>query len=163
MALVTALNLSHLASARNGFMSPKIKKFLQSWAINTLAVLVAVSILPGIRYERPLDLFIASLLLGILNAFVRPILLLVALPLLIFSLGLFIFVINALLLYLVGSILPGFHVDGFWWAFGGALIISAVSLILNVVTGANKTRVEVRRHKGPPASGPGGDGPVIDV
>jgi putative membrane protein len=145
-------------------MSPKVKKFLQSWAINTLAVLMAVSILPGIRYDKPIDLFIASLLLGILNSFVRPILLLVALPLLIFTLGLFIFVINALLLYFVGTILKGFHVDSFWWAFGGAIIISIVSLILNGFTGNGKARIQVLRgRRPPPKSDGGGDGPVIDV
>lgn len=145
-------------------MPPKLKKFLQTWAINTLAVLVAVSILPGISYDKPLDLFIASLLLGVMNAFVRPILLLMALPLLIFSLGLFIFVINALLLYFVGTILPGFHVESFWWAFGGALIISIVSLVLNVLTGNTRSHVKVQRGQQPPRSdGPGGSGPVIDV
>lgn len=144
-------------------MSPKIKKFLQTWAINTLAVLVAVSVLPGIRYDRVIDLFIASLLLGILNAFVRPILLLLALPLLIFTLGLFIFVINALLLYFIGTILSGFHVENFWWAFAGAFIVSTVTFLLNVLTGNSKGRVEVQRSHRPPDNGPGGQGPVIDV
>jgi putative membrane protein len=145
-------------------MSPKLKKFLQSWLINTLAVLVAVSILPGIRYDKPVDLFIASLLLGILNSFVRPILLLVALPLLIFTLGLFIFVINALLLYFVGTILKGFHVDSFWWAFGGAIIISIVSLILNAFTGGGNARIQMHRGRRPPPNSGGDDsGPVIDV
>ena len=77
-------------------MSPKVKQFFLSWIVNTLAVAVAAMILPGINYDKPIDLFLASLLLGILNAFVRPLLLLMALPLLIFTLGLFIFVINAL-------------------------------------------------------------------
>ena len=83
-------------------MQPGTKKFLQflkSWAINTLAVAVAVEIMHGhIRYAQPKDLLLAALLLGILNAFVRPILMLIALPLLIFTLGLFMLVINALLL-----------------------------------------------------------------
>jgi putative membrane protein len=145
-------------------MSPKLKKFLQSWVINTLAVLVAVWILPGIRYDKPVDLFIASLLLGILNSFVRPILLLVALPLLIFTLGLFIFVINALLLYFVGTVLKGFHVDSFWWAFGGAMIISIVSLLLNGFTGSGSTRIQIQRGRRPPPKSEGdGGGPVIDV
>jgi putative membrane protein len=88
---------------------------------------------------------------------------LIALPLLLFTLGLFMFVINALLLFLVGSILKGFHVHTFWAAFWGALIISIVSLVLNTVTGTGKARVEIRRGGGPP-KGPGtGNGPVIDV
>lgn len=140
-------------------MSPKLKRFLGSWAINTLAVAVASCIVPHIRYDRITDLLIASLLLGILNAFLKPFLMLIALPLIVFSAGLFMFVINALLLYLVGSILKGFHVDTFWAAFGGAFIVSVVSVVLNFLTGMNRARVEIRR-RGPP---PGGNGPVIDV
>ena len=144
-------------------MPPKLKKFLQSWAINTLAVLVAVVVLPGhIRYDKPLDLLMASLILGILNAFLRPVLMLLALPLLILSLGLFMLVINALLLYFVGWFVPGFHVAGFWWAFLGALIISLVSLVLNTLTGSGKSRIVFHRRKGPPDSH-NDDGPIINV
>ncbi|HZT21800.1 MAG TPA: phage holin family protein [Verrucomicrobiae bacterium] len=133
--------------------------FLQSWLINTLAVLVAVVLLRGhITYQRWSDLFLASLLLGILNVFVRPILMFLALPLLIFTLGLFTLVINALLLYFVGVLLgPHFQVDSFGFAFLGALIISVVSMALNVLTG--NTRVTVRRR--PPRNPDGG--PTIDV
>ena len=77
-------------------------RFLDVWLINTLAVLIAYYIVPGIHLNRWSDLLIASALLGIINAFIRPILMFFALPLLIFTLGLFTFVINALLLYSVG-------------------------------------------------------------
>lgn len=145
-------------------MSPKLKRFIQSWIINTLAVALVVYVVPGIHYEKPLDLLVASLLLGILNAFLRPILLLLALPLLIFTLGLFILVVNALLLYFVGFLLrPHFYVDSFWAAFWGALIISVVSLLLNSLAGTGSSRVEFRRGRRPPGAGPGGRGPFIDV
>jgi putative membrane protein len=151
---------------------PRFKKFLQSWVINTLAVVVAALIVrERIHYETPLDLVVASLLLGILNAFLRPIMLLLALPLLIFTLGLFMLVINAVLLYFVGWLLPGFHVDGFWAAFWGALIISIVSVALNILTGSGRTRArfEFRGGRHPPdgprrgGGGGSGSGPVIDV
>lgn len=153
-------------------MPSKLKKFVQSWLINTLAVLVAVSLVQGIRFPdhtllaRVFWAFTTSLLLGILNAFIRPILMFLALPLLIFTLGLFMFVINALLLYLVSILLqPHFVVDGFWAAFWGALVISFVSLVLNGLTGTGGTRIQVRRerrrrHRN---SGGGDDGPVIDI
>lgn len=147
-------------------VQPGFKKFLQSWVINTLAVLVAVFVLrPRIDYNTIPDLLVASLLLGILNAFLRPIMLLLALPLLIFTLGLFMLVINALLLYFVAWLLPGFHVQGFWSAFWGALIISIVSMAVNVLTGNTKARVQVNRGRRRPPNepGPGGSGPVIDV
>jgi putative membrane protein len=143
-----------------------VKKFLQSWVVNTLAVLLAVYIIPGIRFKDDSlwTPFVASLVLGILNAFIRPILMLWALPLLIVTLGLFRLVINALLLYFVGVLLGEyFQVDSFWAALLGALVISIVSLLLNLLTGGGRSRVQVERHYRPPGSDRGGDGPVIDV
>jgi len=143
----------------------KLVRFLQSWIINTLAVALAVLILRGhIHYETNLDLVLATLLLGILNVFVRPILMLIALPLLIFTLGLFMLVINALLLYFVGSLLqPHFRVDSFGYAFLGALIISVISVALNVLTGNARVTVQRRRPPPPDKSDDDGNGPVIDV
>ena len=141
-----------------------MKKFIQSWFINTLAVLVAVYLVSGIRYRQPLDLFVASLVLGILNAVIRPFLMFLTLPLLIFSLGLFTLIINAVLLYFVGYILrPHFYVESFWSAFWGALIISVISGILGAITGVGKARVRVERRRRPPNSDRNGGGPVIDI
>jgi len=141
-----------------------MKKFFQNWLICTLAVLVAVYLVPGLRYEKTVDLLAASLLLGILNAVLRPLLLLLALPLLIFTLGLFFFVINAALLWLVGALLkPHFVVEDFWSAFWGALLISLVSGVLNIVTGNRSSRVVVRRQKPTQRPRDDGGGPVIDV
>ncbi len=143
-----------------------MKRFLQSWLINTLAVLLAVYLVKGIGYRQPLDLVVASLLLGILNALLRPVLLLLALPVLIVTLGLFTIVINAGLLYLVSALLsPNFHVNDFRAALWGALVISIVSVILNAVTGTGRARIQVKRQRRPPDRGPGaeGGGPVIDI
>jgi putative membrane protein len=143
----------------------RLLHFLGNWVINTIAVWVAVEILHGhITCQSRSDLLLAALLLGLLNAFVRPILLLLALPLLIFTLGLFTLVINAVLLYFVGALLrPHFQVDSFTFAFVGALIISLVSIALNALTG--NARVSIRR--GPPPSPPSSGGKsgndVIDV
>jgi putative membrane protein len=147
-------------------MPPKLKKFLQSWLINTLAVLLAVYIVPGLEFKDHsiLTPCVTSLVLGILNAFIRPIMDFLALPLLIVTLGLFRLVINALLLYLV-SVLLGHHfeVRNFWSAFLGALVISVVSLILNTMTGTGNSRLVIQRRKRPPGSDDEGSGPVIDV
>ncbi|MEO7300934.1 MAG: phage holin family protein [Verrucomicrobiota bacterium] len=141
-----------------------MKSFLKRWLINTLAVLVATYAIPGIRYESPLDLFGAALVLGILNAIVRPLLLFLSLPLLVFTLGLFMFVINAFLLLLVSRILgeSHFHVTGFGAAFFGGLVISLVSLILNSLTRSGDSRISVKRGKTSPRDDDSG-GPVIDV
>ena len=146
-------------------MSPVLKAFLQRWIINILAVLVATQMVDGIKYKTPTGLIVATLVLGILNAFVRPVMMLLSLPLLVFTLGLFTLVINALLLYFVGHVLDSFQVDSFRAAFWGALVISIVSLFLNSLTGTGQSRIEVRRKKGavPPADQDGSNGPVIDV
>jgi putative membrane protein len=144
----------------------RLLRFLQSWVINTLAVWVAYYIVPGIHFGQNsgfLAPFIASFVLGMLNAFIRPILMLLALPLVLFTLGLFMFVINALLLYFVGVLLsPYFQVDSFGAAFLGAIIISVVSIALNALTGAGNTRVTFQHRPRPPKSDRD-DGPVIDV
>jgi len=81
-------------------LKPGLKRFVQSWLINTLAVLVAVLVLPGLRFENKSFLapFVTSLVLAVLNAFLRPFMLFLARPLVIFSLGLFLIIINACLL-----------------------------------------------------------------
>jgi putative membrane protein len=142
-----------------------VKRFFKRWAINTLAVLLAVYVVPGIHFKdhSVWTPFVASLVLGILNAIIRPVLMLLALPLLVVTLGLFTLVINALLLYFVSFLLePYFMVDSFGAAFFGALIISIVSMLLNLLTGGSRARVQFQRQRRPPDSGDG-RGPVIDV
>src|SRR5208337_1393747 len=130
--------------------SKKFLRFLGNWAINTIAVLLAYYIVPGIHFGRGSSFlvpFVASFILGMLNAFIRPILMLLALPLLLFTLGLFMLVINALLLYFVGVLMgPHFQVDSFGFAFLGAIIIGIVSIALNALTGLGGARVTVRHR-----------------
>lgn len=144
-------------------MSVRLKTFLQRWLVTTLAVLIAVVIVPGIDYESVFDLFLASLVLGVLNALIRPVILWIALPLVILSLGLFVLVINAVILHLVGRLLPGFHVAGFWPAFFGGLIISAVSVAVNALAGTGRTRFIIRWHRRPPERENNNSDHCIDV
>jgi putative membrane protein len=143
-------------------MPSRLKSFLQRWLITTLAVLVAANIVRGIGYDNVVGLLIASLLLGALNAFVRPIMLTLALPILVVTLGLFILVINALLLYFVGWLVKSFHVASFGAAFWGALVISLVSLVANFLTGTGQVRIQGRERR-PKSDKNDSDGPVIDV
>ncbi|MEO8206220.1 MAG: phage holin family protein [Chthoniobacterales bacterium] len=106
--------------------------FLIRWAVTTIAVYCATLIMPAtIHYDTTGALLGASLLLGIINALIRPVLLLLSLPFILVTLGFFILVINALLLLFVSSVIPSFHVDGFWGAFFGAIIISIISWIFS--------------------------------
>ncbi|MFZ4777158.1 MAG: phage holin family protein [Terrimicrobiaceae bacterium] len=120
--------------------------FLIRWFVTTVAVFVAGKIVPGISCEPIGALLGASLLLGIINAFVRPLLLLLSLPFIILTMGLFIFVVNALLLMLVSTLIPPFHVDGFWSAFFGAIIISLVSWILSSFFRTSDGRIHAITH-----------------
>jgi len=123
-----------------------MKQFVLRWAVTTIAVMVASSVIRGIHYDTVAALIGASLLLGILNAFVRPFLLILSAPLILLTLGLFIFVLNGLLLLLVHTVVIGFHVDGFWSAFWGAIVISVVSWILSAFFRGSDGRVHVLTH-----------------
>lgn len=106
--------------------------FILRWMVTTIAVFAAERLLPGIRCESVGALLGASLLLGIINAFVRPVLLLLSLPFILVTMGVFILIVNALLLLFVGAVIPAFYVDGFGNAFFGAIIISIVSWLLSI-------------------------------
>jgi len=140
-------------------VSPRFGEFLQRWLVTTVAVLVADLLLPGISYDVPSSLFLASLLLGLLNAFVRPVLVFFSLPFVLLTLGFGLLIINALLLLLVGSVIRGFKVDGFVSALLGALIISLTSVVMNVLLGRGPSVRRVKPPKDPDSDG----GPVIDV
>ncbi len=147
-----------------------VRDFLHQFVVGTFAVLVAVNVVPGITFDTPLHLLLASLVLGALNAFLRPFLLLGCLPLLILTLGLFLMVINAMLLLLTAKLVDGFDIEGFWSAFWGALVISIVTLIANTFTGRGDSQMSFRRAKLRDGQSnrqtprhDDDDGPVIDV
>src|SRR6202047_4543925 len=123
-----------------------MRHFVFRWIATTVAVMVASSIMHGIRYDTVGSLITAALLLGIFNAFVRPVLLILSAPLILVTLGFFILVVNALLLLLVPSIVSGFHVDGFWSAFWGAIIISVISWLLSAFFRGSDGRIHVLTH-----------------
>jgi putative membrane protein len=141
-----------------------MKSFFKRSLITGLAVWLSANMVPGITFT-PEGLILAILLLGVLNAIVRPVMVLLSLPLLIFTLGLFILVINAVLLYWVGHLLqPNFTVDSFGSAFWGSLVISLVSLVLNSLTKSGDSRIQFHPDKPMPPRPPKDDGgPVIDV
>ena len=108
-----------------------MKEFLIRWLITTLAVMGATYLIPEISYNSTGTLIGAALLLGIINALIRPVLLLLSLPFIIITMGFFILVINALLLLFVSAVIPGFHVEGFWNALFAGIVIGIISWILS--------------------------------
>ena len=123
-----------------------MRHFVFRWLATTVAVMVAASIIHGIRYDFTGSLIGAALLLGILNAFVRPVLLILSAPLILVTLGFFILIVNSLLLWFVPNIVTGFHVDNFWSAFWGAIVIGIVSWVLSAFFRGSDGRVHVLTH-----------------
>ncbi len=115
------------------------------FVLRTLLLMASMGLvslaIPGIRFDGLLPLFLAALVVGLANALLRPLLIFFTLPLVVLSLGIFVLVINAALLYLAAWVVPGFHLKGFGWAFLAALLISVVSLVLNrLVLGPDRRR-----------------------
>ncbi len=100
------------------------------WILNAVALLAVAYLLPGITVASFGSALIAALVLGLVNMLVKPVLVLLTLPITIVTLGLFLIVINALLFWFVGSVLKGFQVNGFWWAVGGAILYSIIAGLL---------------------------------
>ena len=110
--------------------------FLLRAAIAALGLWVASEIFDGLVFESPAKLIVAALLLGVVNAFVRPLAFILTLPLTVLTLGLFLLVLNAGMVALVAWIVPGFEISGFWTAVGTALVVSLVSWAASSVIGS---------------------------
>jgi putative membrane protein len=115
---------------------------LLRWLILTVAILFAAYVIEGIHVSGFLSAFFTAAILSILNAFFRPVLIILTLPINILTLGLFTFVINALMLMMASGVISGFAVSGFWAAVFGSLIISLVSWVLNSLIN-ERGRVEI--------------------
>jgi len=107
--------------------------FLLRWFTNALLVILVTYVVPGIAVESFWTALLVALVLGILNAIVRPILVILTLPITLLTLGLFTLVINGALFWLVSTVVKGFNVDGFWAAFLGAAVLWVFSFITNAV------------------------------
>jgi putative membrane protein len=111
---------------------------LINWLLSSLALLVASYVLPGVHVEGFFTAMVVVVILALVNAIIRPIMVLLTLPITLVTLGLFMLVINALMVLLVDWIVPGFVVDSFWWA----LLFSVVLWLINLVVGKSKTHLQ---------------------
>ena len=123
--------------------SPITQLFLR-WLVLALGVMIATKIVPGIRCDNGSTLIVVVLLLSFFNAILKPLLVLFTLPFIVLTLGLGVFLINALLFYWVGSLVHGFHVLDFWAAMWGSAVVSITNLLLSGFT----------RGPRPPSQGP---------
>jgi putative membrane protein len=112
---------------------------LLHWVLNALALLIVAYVVPGVSVRSPVAALVAAVLLGLANAVVRPVLVLLTLPVTILTLGLFLLVINGLLFWAVSGLMNGFEVRGFWPGVLGALVYSVLTTLLSHL---------VRQHEG---------------
>jgi putative membrane protein len=143
-------------------MHPLVQLALR-WSVLALGVALAAAIIPGIEYRNGTTLFLVVVVLGLFNAFLKPLLVLFTLPFVLLTLGLGVWLINAVLLYGAGWLIEGFTVAGFGSALLGALIVSVTNLLVSHLVGGGP-RITVRRGPGGRGGPPGrGGGDVIDV
>ena len=108
-------------------------RLLLTWVLNSFALFFVMKLVPGIQIDRFSDLLVAALVIGLLNAFLRPLVILLTLPVTILTLGLFTLVINGVMFYLAAHLVSGFHISGFGAAFLAALLFSLFSFFLNML------------------------------
>jgi putative membrane protein len=112
--------------------------FIIKILVSGLSVLIASYLLPGVTVEGMLSAVIVAVVLALFNAVLKPIMIILTLPVTILTLGLFLLAINAFLILLTSRIVPGFHVDGFWWALAFSLILSILTSILEGIARRNE-------------------------
>jgi putative membrane protein len=115
-------------------MKSPFLQLLVRWLVVALGVMLATRIVPGIKCDDGATLVSVVLLLSFFNAILKPLLVLFTLPFILVTMGLGVLVINALLFLFVGRLVQGFHVEGFWSAFGGALVVSVTNWVISAFT-----------------------------
>lgn len=118
-----------------------IPRFLINWLISAVALIVVVHIFSGVSSDNLLTTIVMALILGLINTFLRPILCLLSLPFIVFTLGAFTLIINALTFYLAASLVHGFYVASFWSAFWAALLYSFISFLINILIQSDDKKI----------------------
>ena len=126
-------------------MLANLTPFLLHWAITALSLWVASLLFKGLKFDNAASLIIAALLLGFANAIVKPLLIILTLPLTLVTFGLFLLVINALMILLVAQLVRGFRVSSFWTAFFASIFVSLLSIVIGafVATGTPETEIQM--------------------
>jgi putative membrane protein len=126
-------------------MLQNLTHFLLHWSITALSLWVASYIFSGLKFDDTMSLIVSALLLGFANAIIKPVLIILTLPLTLLTFGLFVLVINALMIMLVAWLVKGFKVSGFWTAFFASIFISVLSIVMGsfVSSGSPETNIQM--------------------
>jgi len=114
-------------------MLDNIMAFLAHWGVTSLSLWIASLMFHGISFSSKKSLFISALLLGLVNAVVKPVIIILTIPLTLITFGFFLLVINALMMMLVSALVPGFRISGFWTAFFASIVVTVVSLFIGTM------------------------------
>lgn len=125
-----------------------IGPFVTQWAITALALWVASHIFKGVKFDSTGALIVSALLLGFANAIVRPLLIVLTLPLTLLTFGLFLLVVNALVILLVSALVKGFRLSGFWTALFASLFVSLLSVLIGAVVTGGDPAMEIQMPQG---------------
>jgi putative membrane protein len=131
-----------------GRMLANLVPFLIHWAITALSLWVASHIFRGLKFDSTGALIVAALLLGFANAIVKPLLIVLTLPLTLLTFGLFLLVINALMILLVAALVKGFRVSGFWTALFASLFVSLLSILIGSLLGGSDPATTIQMPQG---------------
>ncbi|MDE2400702.1 MAG: phage holin family protein [Burkholderiales bacterium] len=130
-------------------MLENLMPFLLHWGITALSLWVASHIFSGLKFDNASSLIVSALLLGFANAIIKPLLIVLTLPLTLLTLGLFVLVINALMIMLVASLVKGFRVSNFWTAFFASIFIAVLSIVIgSLVIGGSPANTIQMPHDG---------------
>ena len=130
-------------------MSHSIIEFLAHWGITALSLWLTSFIFHGISFANKKSLFLSALLLGFANAVIRPIIIILTIPLTLITFGLFLLVINALMMLLVSALVPGFRISGFWTAFFASIVVTVLSLIVGTfIFQSDNYSIEIPSRRG---------------
>ena len=114
-------------------MLDNMMAFLAHWGVTSLSLWIASLMFQGISFSSKKSLFISALLLGLVNAVVKPVIIILTIPLTLITFGFFLLVINALMMMLVSALVPGFRISGFWTAFFASIVVTVVSLFIGTM------------------------------
>ncbi|VTY39100.1 Membrane protein of uncharacterised function [Xylophilus ampelinus] len=131
-----------------GRMLANLVPFLIHWAITAVSLWVASHIFRGLKFDSTGSLIVAALLLGFANAIVKPLLIVLTLPLTLVTFGLFLLVINALMILLVAALVKGFRVSGFWTALFASLFVSILSILIGSLLGGSDPATTIQMPQG---------------
>jgi putative membrane protein len=129
-------------------MLENLTPFFLHWGITALSLWVASHIFNGLKFDDASSLIVSALLLGLANAIIKPLLIVLTLPLTLLTFGLFVLVINALMILLVASLIKGFKVSSFWTAFFASMFISVLSIVIGSFVGGSPATTIQMPHDG---------------